>query len=181
MLSLGALCVTPIPQVDTRTEDERILIMAKKKRSTPENPAADTGWLRWMLWLFLGIAVLCGGIALVAGIITAQVMARELSAPGRVVEFVGVAAAEDDETLYAPLVEFTAVDNERHLAQVAGGSRPPAYSLGEPVTVRYDPARPQSARIGTFWSDAGQYTLTLITGFIAAVFALATAMIRRFM
>jgi len=156
--------------------------MGKTRRSRVANPAADTAWLRWMIWLFLGIAVLIGGVALVSGVLSTQAMARELSAAGRVVEFVGVAAMEgDDETLYAPLVEFTAADNERYLAQAAGGSRPPAYSLGQPVTVRYDPARPQFARISTFWSDLGQYTLTLITGFIAAGFALATVMIRRFM
>ena len=54
------------------------------------------------------------------------------------------------------------------------GSAPPAYALRQRVTVRYDPANVPGAYVKSFSNTLTHYTVTLVTGILAAAFLLAT-------
>lgn len=159
-----------IPDADDR-DMVQMLIMGGPEPAAGREPettsAADP--TRIVLWVFVGVAVLMGIITAVAVASSARSMAREASAPGRVVELLAVNGS-DGGVFYAPLVDFAGPDGERYLAQAGGASRPPAYKVGQPVEVRYDPADPQSARLTSFWGNVGQYTVALITGVLMIAF-----------
>jgi hypothetical protein len=130
-----------------------------------------------VLWIFGGVAALMLVITLVAAISTSRALSREVSAPGRVVDLIPVAGS-DGGILYRPVIDFTGVDNERYIVPAGSASRPPAYDVGEPVEIRYDPADPETARVASFWGNVGQYTLALITGVLAIAFLGATVLVQ---
>lgn len=53
----------------------------------------------------------------------------------------------DNGVTYRPQVEFTALDGQAHQFASNGSSNPPAYAIGETVTVLYPPEAPQDAHI----------------------------------
>jgi hypothetical protein len=120
------------------------------------------------LFLVVGIAALCGGVAW--GFHTRAFLARAQSAPGAVVS---LETYEDGDhtTMYKPVVQFT-TSAGRETTFTGNGSHPPAYDPGEAVTVLYDPADPDDARIKDFWSLWGGPTCLSLLGIIFAVIAL---------
>jgi hypothetical protein len=56
----------------------------------------------------------------------------------------------DDGDSYKPIVEYT-VDGETYTFESLNSSDPPAYRVGETVSLRYDPAKPQVARINSLF------------------------------
>jgi hypothetical protein len=129
---------------------------------------------RAILFVFLGVALLMLAITVYSAVAIGRNVAREASAAGRVVEIVGQAGS-DGGTFYYPLVEFAAADESRQIVQVGPGSRPPAYRVGDEVTVRYDPTQPAEARIASVGGNLDHFILPLITGVLALAFLLATA------
>lgn len=98
------------------------------------------------------LAVVFTSIGLASGLasgISAAVIAQSISADryadGTVVDIT------DTGKSYAPIVEFRPASGTpaRFTSQL--GSNPPAFSVGERVRVRYDPANPQDARIDQYW------------------------------
>jgi hypothetical protein len=112
------------------------------------------------VFLLLGLGLLGGG-----GVAASKVKAfadRALSAEGTVIELRG------SET-YRPVVEFTAASGQRRTFAHGVSSSPPAFDVGERVTVLYDPEDPRDARIaGTF----SLWFLPIVLGGMGAVFAL---------
>jgi hypothetical protein len=94
-----------------------------------------------LVWLFGGIFGGIGIVMLVAAIVvlisTLTFRAEALSAPGAVV----------DLDFGKPVVEFVDHDGATHRVVDSVSSRPPAFDVGERVTVRYRPGQPAEARI----------------------------------
>ncbi|MEP7355890.1 MAG: DUF3592 domain-containing protein [Anaerolineales bacterium] len=57
---------------------------------------------------------------------------------------------DDDGTTYAPIVGYE-VDGERYEMNSHNYSSPPAYHVGQKVTILYNLADPNTARIDSFW------------------------------
>jgi hypothetical protein len=165
--------VENIPDPDDRDAVESWVFFAPDSavaaRSKP-----SVAFPRAILFVFLGVALLMLAITVYSAVVIGRNVAREMSAPARVVEIVGQIGS-DGGTFYYPLVEFTAADESRQIVQVGPGSRPPAYRVGDEVTLRYDPAQPAEARIASVGGSLDQFILPLITGVLALAFLLATA------
>jgi hypothetical protein len=144
--------------------------------------AADTARMRTIfLCIFGGIAVLMLGVAAVSSFSVIDQVDREVTAPGSVVDTVVQQEYGDDSAFSYPVVAFTDRDGQDHTVKVSEGSSPPEWAVGDAVTVRYDPADPEGARIGSWTSDLLQWLLPGITGIVGIGFLLAVLLILKVM
>jgi len=137
-----------------------------------------------ILWVFTGVALLALAIAFISTSMNITSIAKEKSAPGRVVDMVvrREYINEQDRIIqeyYFPVVEFTADDGKRRSVQMDTGSSSPDYEKGNEVTVRYDPAHPIQAHIDSFGSNALMWILPGITGILGIVFLGAVIIVQR--
>jgi hypothetical protein len=123
--------------------------------------------------VFLAVALIMLAIAVISGVNTGKATAREQSAPGRITSF-SVQADSEGTRIYYPVVAFTLPDQSINTVQLDVGSSPPSYEVGQQVTVLYDPANPNQARIKSFGGALGVWALTLITGVMGLIFLGAT-------
>jgi hypothetical protein len=133
---------------------------------------------RLLMGIFLGIALITLTIAVISGYNTLRQISREESAPGRVVELVERTSRDSetgDVTEYSyPVVEFTPPGRQQPVTvQIGEGSWPPAYLVGDAVTVLYEPGRPQIARIQSASSNLLMWILPGITGIVGISFLIA--------
>lgn len=124
--------------------------------------------------IFLLIAVIMLTIASIATVSNVRTLSREQSTPGRVVDLT-VRPSWDSERrtstdYYYPVVEFYLPGEVRQTVQLSEGSWPPAYQVGDSVTVLYDPEQPLDARIDSVSSTVLMWILPGITGVIGAIF-----------
>ncbi len=137
--------------------------------------------------VFTGVAVLMLLIAGIASVNNILKINREESAPGIVVDMtVRLQYDEEDRDrvigeAYFPVVEFTAKDGKRRQVQLSEGSFPPAYEVGEKVTVLYEPDRPLDARIKSGGSTALMWILPGITGILGLGFLGAVIAVQKFL
>lgn len=151
-------------------------------RKAAENPTME----RWVLGGFTGIAVLMILVALISSFSNVQKIAKEESAPGRVVDVVvrrELVNAENDivRDFYYPVVEFVAIDGHKRTVQLSEGSDSPYYEKGNEITVRYDPDHPLDARIKSVSSNALMWILPGITGILGIAFAGAVFIVKKVM
>jgi hypothetical protein len=137
-----------------------------------------------ILWVFTGVAILMLGIAAIATANNLKNLAKEKSAPGRVVDMVTRReyVNEQDRVVqeyYFPVVEFTAEDGRRRNVQMTIGSSSPEYEKGNEVTIRYDPENPLQARIDSFGSAALMWILPGITGILGIAFLGAVLLVQK--
>lgn len=141
---------------------------------------ADTARMRMIfLCVFGTIAVL---MLLAAAVSSYNVIAqvnREFRAPGSVVDTVVQQEPGDNSGFSYPVVAFTDRDGENHTVQVPEGSSPPEWAAGDAVTVRYDPAYPEGARIESFTSDLLLWLVPGIAGIVGIGFLLAVLLVIR--
>jgi hypothetical protein len=126
-----------------------------------------------ILLVFLVVTLLMLAIAVVSAVSTSRVLAREETAPGKVVDVVGRIDSQGKE-FYYPVVEFYLPNAGRRAVEISEGSRPAAYDAGDIVTVAYDPEQPGDARIKSTASAIGQWVITIITGALGLAFLIAT-------
>lgn len=129
--------------------------------------------MRVVVGIFLGVALLMLAIAAVAGVYTARALAREVTAPAWVSDVVP-RLGEDGMTYYYPVANFTAQDGRDYSVLLPDGSTSPAYRTGQEIVVRYDPARPETARVDALGGTLERWLVTMITGFIGAVFLIVS-------
>jgi len=142
----------------------------------------DTARTRMIfLGVFGSIAVLMLLVAAVSSYSVIDRVNREVTAPGSVVDTVVQLEAGDNSGFSYPVVAFTDRDGENHTVQVSEGSSPPEWAAGDAVTVRYDPAYPEGARIESWTSDLLLWLLPGITGIVGTGFLLAVLLIFRVM
>ena len=136
--------------------------------------------------IFLFVAVITLSIAVISGISAARAVAKEQSASGRVVDLTlrtsrggydsqGTYQAPQD--YYYPVVEFTLPDGSSKSVQLSEGSWPPAYEIGEEVTILYDPEKPINARIQSTSSTILQWLVPGITGTLGIAFLGAAVLV----
>lgn len=144
--------------------------------------AADTARTRMIfLGVFGAIAVLMLLVAAGSSYSVIDRVNRELRAPGSVVDTVVQQESGDNSVFSYPVVAFTDRDGKSHTVQVSEGSSPPEWAAGDAVTVRYDPAYPEGARIESWTSDLLLWLLPGITGIVGTGFLLAVLLIFRVM
>lgn len=130
-----------------------------------ERTLGRLGWLA----LLLGLAMLAG--AGYAASRTAAFLRIAASADGTVVALDESVSTDSDgrrSRTYRPVVEFAPASGAVRTFTSRTGSSPPAYDVGERVTVLYDPQDPDDARLkGTF----SLWGLAIILGGIGVGFA----------
>jgi hypothetical protein len=136
-----------------------------------------------ILWVFSGVAALMLLITVISAGGAMSKIAKERSAPGRVVDVVMKReyVNEQDRVVqeyYFPVVQFTADDGHRRDVQMSEGSDTPSYEKGDEVTVRYNPEHPLDARIDSFGSNALMWVLPSITGILGLAFLGAVLAVR---
>jgi hypothetical protein len=151
-----------------------------------QKAADDPTMERWVLGGFTAIAVVMLLITAIATFFNIQKIAKEESAPGRVVDVVVQREVVDQQNnivrdYYFPVVEFVALDGRKRTAQLSEGSDSPYYEKGDEITVRYDPDHPLDARIKSASSNALIWILPVITGILGIAFAFAVIVVRKVM
>lgn len=178
-LEVDGVQYASLDEVPDEEDRENLLgLMAgtgESELEAPAGPSIDLGKI--VLPIFVVVAVLMCVISLLTGVSTWQGMSREVEAPGQVMELV-TRQDEQGNQFYYPVVEFTLADGSRKTAQMPDGSWPPAYEVGDEVTVLYDPARPLQARVKSTSGTVGRWTWSIVTGVLAAAFILATLLAR---
>lgn len=135
--------------------------------------------------IFLAVGVLMLVIALISTVSTSRALAREVSAPGQVVDMT-IRQSRDSESqviseFYYPVVEFSLPDGTPKRVQLSEGSWPPEYEPGQSVTILYDPGNPLDARIRSISSTVLKWILPGITGIVGVAFLGITLTVRRFL
>jgi hypothetical protein len=112
----------------------------------------------------IGIAMLIGALYLYND--TNNFLKTAISSNGIVLELIEVRNSSKNSITYKPLVEFTDNRNKTIRFSPSSSSNPPSYSEGEEVEVLYNSAKPNEAKIKSFFSVWGA---TLILGIIGAI------------
>jgi uncharacterized protein DUF3592 len=181
-LKLEAMLDSPVDQESDAEFDTEFEKMGKEVQQV-KGPSVE----KIILSIFTGVAALMLLIAGVASFNNIAKINREESAPGQVVDM--TKRLEYDEQnrdrvigeTYYPVVEFVAQDGERRTVQLSEGSFPPAYEVGDKVTVLYGPDHPLEARIKSSASSALMWVLPGITGILGICFLVAVLVVRKFM
>ncbi|MBK9927526.1 MAG: DUF3592 domain-containing protein [Anaerolineales bacterium] len=140
-----------------------------------------------VLSVFTGIAVIMLLVAGVASFNNIRKVNREESASGVVTDMTKRLEYDEQDfnrvvgETYYPVVEFTANDGKRRNVQLSEGSFPPAYEVGDEVTILYEPENPMDARIKSFGSSALMWILPSITGVLGIGFLVAVIAVQRVM
>ncbi len=127
----------------------------------------DLDILKYMFMLF-GIAKMAVALFLYQG--TQSFLTEAARAEGTVVNFMQTDSSHG--VTYAPVVHFVNRNNETTVFVSSTSSNPPGYEKGEKVEVLYFPAKPQDARINSFFSLWGG---SVIFGVMGTIFFLIGA------
>jgi len=141
---------------------------------------------RWVLGGFTAIAVIALLFTVISTFSNIQKIAKEESAPGRVVDVVvqKVVVNEKNDIVrdfYYPVVEFVPIDGHKRTVQLNEGSDSPYYEKGNEITIRYDPDHPLDARIKSASSNMLMWVLPGITGILGIAFAGAVFVVKKVM
>ena len=158
-----------------------------KKMSEEVQPDGSGSPEKLIVGIFTGVAALLLLIAVIASVNNILKVNREESAPGIVVDMTMRLQYDEEDRdrvigeAYFPVVEFTARDGKRRQVQLSEGSFPPAYEVGDEVTVLYEPDHPLDARIRSGGSTALMWILPVITGILGLAFLGAVIAVQRFL
>lgn len=132
-----------------------------------EEKASRVGSILLMLFLnIIWMAMI--GIAVWLGQDSLALKKTGEEAMGKVVDFeVSPPTAESGET-YAPIVSYV-VDNKEYTYSSSNSSDPPAFEIGEAVTVLYNPMQPSEARINTFFELWGLAAILALSGVVVGI------------
>jgi hypothetical protein len=117
----------------------------------------------------VGAGLLAAAIVIYAGNRSFEQHARR--AAGHVVSL-EPSQGSDRSLTYLPIVQFTAEDGRTIEFSSGVSSNPPAYDVGEEVSVLYDPAKPTDAKIDAFWQV---HFVTVVLGGIGSLFFIVGA------
>jgi hypothetical protein len=170
--------------VDASAEDFFDENLKFDEKEFEEMQKSAAGMEKTVLGIFSGVAALMVLIAVVSSFINIQKIAREESAPGRVVDVVVRRELVNEKNdivrdFYYPVIEFVASDGHKRTVQISEGSDSPYYEKGNEVTVRYDPEHPLDARIKSAASNMLMWILPGITGILGIAFAGAVFIVKK--
>ena len=105
-------------------------------------------------YLFSAIGIVLLMICYIVFNRTTAFLERSITVDGTVVSFEQrLSSSESTVTLYYPVVDFKDNSGNPHEFESSFGSAPPRHKIGETVTVRFDPAAPETAKIDGFVSN----------------------------
>ncbi|MBC8144587.1 MAG: DUF3592 domain-containing protein [bacterium] len=113
----------------------------------------------------IGLAMLVAAFAIYAN--TQSFADSATRADGVVIGLAQSQSHSSKSSSYFPVIQYQTSSGETTTFQSNSGSSPPAFEVGERVTVLYDPAQPADASIDSFWQ---LYALPAIFGIIGLVF-----------
>lgn len=124
--------------------------------------------LRLVGTLFAAVGALLAAVACGLALYDARSFEGRMEAAGRVVANDYESGSRRDESGgYRAVVRFSTPDGAEHEIRSRVRSSPPAFDVGESVSVRYDPAAPQLARIDSFLE---RWFAAMICSLLAVVF-----------
>ena len=97
---------------------------------------------------------------------------------GIVVKMEESSSAENGCCVYSPVIEFAA-NGQTYSFEGDNASNPPAYAVGEEVSVLYDPANPDTAQINK-WTERWLFPMIIIPAMLIAALVLNFFLIRSF-
>jgi hypothetical protein len=97
---------------------------------------------------------------------------------GTVVRLEESDSAEGGCCVYSPVIEFD-MNGQTYSFEGDNASYPPAYEVGEEVSILYDPANPGTAQINK-WTERWLFPLIIIPAMILAALIVNFFMIRAF-
>ena len=89
-------------------------------------------------------------------------------------------SAGEVTTYSYPVVAFAPVGHPVRNVQLSEGSSPPSYTVGDQVTIQYNPQQPRDARIKSFASNVLMWILPGVTFLVGAAFLAAAFMVFKF-
>jgi hypothetical protein len=128
----------------------------------------------------VGLGMLVGAFFIYAN--TSSFIAGASEAEGKVVALDRSRSSSNSgssSTTYRPVVEFTSATGKRVEFTSNVGSSPPSHHVGERVTVLYNPAEPQAARIKSFFQLWFGFLIVFALGLIFAAVGLTMIFVRR--
>jgi hypothetical protein len=173
--------------VQAASEDNFEDVKFDQKEFEELQKAADNPTMeRWVLGGFTAIAVVMLLVTVISTFFNVRKIAREQSAPGRIVDVVVRRELINEENdivreFYYPVVEFVANDGHKRTVQMSEGSDSAYYEKGNEIMVRYDPEHPLDARIKSAGSNALMWILPVITGILGIAFAGAVIIVKKVM
>jgi adenylylsulfate kinase-like enzyme len=172
--------------VDASSEDFVDNDLKFDEKEFEEMQKSAAGMEKTVLGIFSGVAALMILIAVISSFINIQKIAKEESAPGRVVDVVVRREVVDQQNrivrdFYYPVVEFVAIDGHKRTVQMSEGSDSAYYEKGNEVTVRYDPEHPLDARIKSAGGNVLMWILPGVTGILGIAFAGAVFIVKKVM
>lgn len=94
-----------------------------------------------------------------------NLLANGIKTKGKVTELIPIYDSDDGDYTYKPVFEFKTRQGESRTYTSLSSSRPPAYKVGELVTLVYDKDDLEHVKIESFY---GLYIFSVILGCIAA-------------
>lgn len=126
--------------------------------------------------IFVVVGLVCGAVLVVIVRKNRAFLARAQRAPGVVVGLgrgssMGSGPNDTMRRSFAPVFRFTTIDGREVEVRSSVESNPPTYRPGDQVTVLYDPAAPEKAKLDKFSERGGLETLvmSILTGVFLAV------------
>ncbi len=100
-------------------------------------------------WLYGGVASLAVGCGF--GVYTTIWLHRSTVTKGTIISLLPVSNRENNTTNYAPVFAFTAKDGQTYKVTSGVATNPPGFEIGQHVSVLYILAKPDSAKLDSFW------------------------------
>jgi hypothetical protein len=97
---------------------------------------------------------------------------------GTVIEMEESDTSEGGCCVYSPVIEFN-VNGQSYTFEGGNASYPPAYEVGEQVSVLYDPADPETAQINK-WTERWLFPIIIIPAMLFAALLVNFFLIRAF-
>jgi len=122
-----------------------------------------------VLLLFLAVSgiLICAGIY--TGVKTSSFETHASRAVGTVIENVPSMNTSENVVYYYPKIEFETTRGESLIIISTAGANPPAFEVGQTVTLLYDRQKPTHAEIDSF---RNLWLWTMVFSSIGAVFAI---------
>jgi hypothetical protein len=116
-------------------------------------------------------------LALGFGIHTELFLRSAKVSSARVIQFHTITDDQNGGVAYAPIFSFSASDGRIYTITSSVGANPPAFSIGQAVTILYDKANPANAKI----DSVGQlWFFSIFFGIMGSSMALAAFVLIRF-
>lgn len=114
-----------------------------------------------------------------AGYVSWQLDQNGQTTTGTVVRLEESDSSEGGCCVYSPVIEFVATNDQMYSFEGDTASDPPAYEVGEEVSVLYDPTNPDTAQINK-WGERWLFPLIIIPAMILAALIVNFFLIRAF-